>query len=225
MSDVVPVFVCDAAGCGDVLLPDHELVPGDATGRDGRPRLCARRGSVVRGVLAVGTPPAGEALRESEVILPDGSLRPALVRIDPGAAVTAPLPPVDAVFVYGTLLRGERNAHVLHGPLVTRVTDASLHGATLHETPEPYPVMRLGGDGVVHGELAGLSDVETALGPLDALEAFTGYGRRDRMYHRTLVTVRTEDGARLAWTYVAGEAIVAGERIGSGNWRAFRPRR
>jgi gamma-glutamylcyclotransferase (GGCT)/AIG2-like uncharacterized protein YtfP len=218
MIDTLPVFVCDAGGRGDVLLPDHELLAGDAADGGG-PRLRARRGSVVRGALRERGAPGDAALRESEVILPDGSLRPALVHADAAGAVVAPLPPVDAVFVYGTLLRGERNAHVLHGPLVVRVTDAALHGATLHETPEPYPVMRLGGDGVVHGELAVLSDVETALGPLDALETFTGYGRRDRMYHRTLVTVRTADGARLAWTYVAGEAIVAGARIGSGRWR------
>jgi len=223
MTDALPVFVCDAAGRGDVLLPDHELLPGDAADGGG-PRLRARRGSVVRGLLRESGTIGDAAQRESEVILSDGSLRPARLRIAPGVDACAPLPPVDAVFVYGTLLCGESNAHVLHGALVRRVTDAALHGATLHETPEPYPVMRLGGDGVVHGELVELHDIEAALGPLDALEDFTGYGRRDRLYHRTLVRVRTADGERLAWTYVAGEAIVAGERIGSGRWRGFCPR-
>lgn len=218
MTDALPVFAFDAWGRGDVLLPDHALLPGDAAGGGG-PRLRARRGSVVRGVLREpGT--IGDAVqRESEVILPDGSLRPARVCIDPSVDAGVPLPPVDAVFVYGTLLRGETNAHVLHGPLVRRVTDAALRGATLYETPEPYPVMRLGGDGVVHGEFVELHDIEAALGPLDALEDFTGYGRRGRLYHRTLVSVRVERVERLAWTYVAGEAVVTGAKIGSGRWR------
>jgi gamma-glutamylcyclotransferase (GGCT)/AIG2-like uncharacterized protein YtfP len=133
--------------------------------------------------------------------------------------------PVDAVFVYGTLLRGESNAQVLHGEAVRRVADAVLHGATLHETGEPYPVMRLAGAGPVHGELAELEDIATALGPLDRLETFTGYGRRDRAYHRTLVTVRAEGEDRLAWTYVAGERLAPGAPIASGDWRRHRARR
>lgn len=130
--------------------------------------------------------------------------------------------PVEAVFVYGTLLRGEHNAHVLHDQPVRRVADALLHGATLHETGEPYPVMRLEGPGPVRGELAELEDIATALGPLDRLETFTGYGRRDRAYHRTLVTVRTEGEDRLAWTYVAGERLTPGAPIASGDWRRHR---
>jgi gamma-glutamylcyclotransferase (GGCT)/AIG2-like uncharacterized protein YtfP len=132
---------------------------------------------------------------------------------------------VDAVFVYGTLLRGESNAHVLHGPGVRRVVDAALDGATLHETPNPYPVMRLGGVAAVIGELVEVHDVEAMLGPLDALEDFTGYGRSDRMYHRTLVRVRVEGGERLAWTYVAGETLAPGAPIASGSWRAHRAAR
>jgi gamma-glutamylcyclotransferase (GGCT)/AIG2-like uncharacterized protein YtfP len=42
------------------------------------------------------------------------------------------------------------------------------------------------------------------------------------MYHRTLVDVSTAQGIRRAWTYVAGEAIRRGPRIGSGSWRAHR---
>lgn len=133
--------------------------------------------------------------------------------------------PVDTVFVYGTLLRGERNAHVLHDQPVRRVMQAVLQGATLHATGEPYPVMRLAGPGPVLGELAELEDIATALGPLDRLETFTGYGRRDRAYHRTLVTVRADGEDRLAWTYVAGETLVPGAPIASGSWRAHRAAR
>jgi gamma-glutamylcyclotransferase (GGCT)/AIG2-like uncharacterized protein YtfP len=128
---------------------------------------------------------------------------------------------VDAVFVYGTLLRGEANAHVLHGERARPALAASIRGS-LHETGEPYPVMRLDGASVVHGELVELDDVEAALGPLDALEGFGGYGRADRLYHRTLVQVATGVGTRLAWTYVAGETLAPGARIEGGDWRAHR---
>lgn len=128
---------------------------------------------------------------------------------------------VDAVFVYGTLLRGEANAHVMHDRPVRRVLDATVRGALL-ETGEPYPVMVLDGASTVHGELVELDDVEARLGPLDALEAFDGYGRPGRLYHRTLVDVTTAEGTRRAWTYVAGETVGRGARIASGNWREHR---
>lgn len=129
---------------------------------------------------------------------------------------------VDAVFVYGTLLRGESNAHVLHDQPVRRVAAARVSGS-LHETGAPYPVMVLDPAHRVRGEIAELHDVATALGPLDALEGFTGYARADRMYHRTLVRADEDGGpARLCWTYVAGETLPRGPRIADGDWRRFR---
>jgi gamma-glutamylcyclotransferase (GGCT)/AIG2-like uncharacterized protein YtfP len=128
---------------------------------------------------------------------------------------------VDAVFVYGTLLRGESNERVLHERPVRRVLDARVRGA-LHETGDPWPVMVLDDASTAHGELVELDDVEARLGPLDALESFPGYGRPGRLYHRTLIDVSTDEGMRRAWTYVAGETIRRGPRIASGSWRAHR---
>lgn len=256
---------------GAAILPDHALSFGYRSERrqGGALDVRPRRGSVVRGALFAVSPAGREALdvKEgvaagayapcvSEVILPGGALRPALVYVVTEASRRAhqapadgyvetveagyaewgldPAPlrsvarggsgaaPIDTVFVYGTLLRGESNAHVLHDQPVRRVVDAVLHGATLHETGAPYPVMRLSGPGPVHGELAELEDIGTALGPLDRLETFTGYGRADRAYHRTLVTVRASGEDRLAWTYVAGETLAPGAPIASGSWRAHR---
>jgi len=164
-------------------------------------------------------PPADEYLRTVERGYAAWGHDPAPLRRaargEPGVAW------VDAVFVYGTLLRGESNAHVLHDRPVRRVLEATVRGA-LHETGEPYPVMVLDGDARVHGELVELDDVEARLGPLDALEAFGGYGRPGRLYHRTLVRARTAEGERLAWTYVAGETVGRGPRIATGSWRAHR---
>lgn len=129
---------------------------------------------------------------------------------------------VATVFVYGTLLRGESNAHVLYDQPVRRVVGARVAGS-LHETGAPYPVMVLHPERRVVGEIAELQDIGTALGPLDALEGFGGYARDDRMYHRTLVRADEADGpARLCWTYVAGETLPLGPPIADGDWRRFR---
>ena len=140
------------------------------------------------------------ARRDTEAILPDGTVVPAVVyvvtdarrdvhhaptdaylrSVEAGYAAwghdPAPLRSaaaggpgaswVDAVFVYGTLLRGESNAHVMHDRPVRRVLDATVRGALL-ETGEPYPVMVLDGASIVHGELVELDDVEVRLGPFE----------------------------------------------------------
>ena len=255
---------------GPAWLPDHALSFGYLSRTRGAGALDVRplRGSVVQGALLAPTPEGWAALDDkegvaagayarhaTEVILPDGTVRPASVYVVTEARRTGHHAPadayldeveggyaawghdpaplrraarggsgaltVDAVFVYGTLLRGESNAHVLHDRPVRRVLDARVRGA-LHETGDPWPVMVLDDASTVHGELVELDDVEARLGPLDALESFAGYGRPGRMYHRTLVEVSTGEGARRAWTYVAGETIRRGPRIGSGSWRAHR---
>ena len=263
-SDVRPV--------GVAWLPDHALSFGYRSNRHEAGALDVRplRGSVVPGALLAPSPRGWAALdgkegvalgayarRDTEAILPDGTVVPAVVYVvtdarrdvhhaptgaylrsveagyaawghDPAplrsAAAGGPgASRVDAVFVYGTLLRGESNAHVMHDRPVRRVLDATVRGALL-ETGEPYPVMVLDGASTVHGELVELDDVEARLGPLDALEGFNGFGRPGRLYHRTLVEATTAEGTRRAWTYVAGETVGRGARIASGSWRVHRRR-
>jgi gamma-glutamylcyclotransferase (GGCT)/AIG2-like uncharacterized protein YtfP len=263
-SDVRPV--------GVAWLPDHALSFGYRSNRHEAGALDVRplRGSVVPGALLAPSPRGWAALdekegvalgayarRDTEAILPDGTVVPAVVyvvtdarrdvhhaptgaylrSVEAGYAAwghdPAPLRSaaaggpgaswVDAVFVYGTLLRGESNAHVMHDRPVRRVLDATVRGALL-ETGEPYPVMVLDGASTVHGELVELDDVEARLGPLDALEGFDGFGRPGRLYHRTLVEATTAEGTRRAWTYVAGETVGRGARIASGSWRVHRRR-
>ncbi len=255
---------------GRAWLPDHALSFGYLSRTRGAGALDVRplRGSVVQGALLAPTPRGWAALDEkegvgvgayarhdTEVILPDGAVRPATVYVVTGPRRTVHHAPddaylreveagyaawghdpaplrraargesgaltVDAVFVYGTLLRGESNERVLHERPVRRVLDARVRGA-LHETGDPWPVMVLDDASTVHGELVELDDVEARLGPLDALESFAGYGRPGRMYHRTLVEASTGEGPRRAWTYVAGETIRRGPRIASGSWRTHR---
>lgn len=111
------------------------------------------------------------------------------------------------VFVYGTLLRGERNHARLAGarylgPARTRPRYALYHLGH-------YPGMT-GGAGAVEGELY---EVDAPL--LAALDAFEGV---PHLYRRSPVAL---DGGGPAEGYLLTRAQVAGRpRLPSGSWRA-----
>lgn len=112
------------------------------------------------------------------------------------------------VFVYGTLLRGERNHRLLAGArfIAEAVTEPGFELADLGT----YPGMAAcGGDGTVTGEVY---EVDAAtLAALDALEEHPAY------YQRQNIQLAT--GAR-AEAYLLEAAQVRGRRrIRSGEWR------
>lgn len=96
------------------------------------------------------------------------------------------------VFVYGTLLRGLRNHHLLAGARFVRA-DATVGRFTLLDfdrypavVPEPrHPIV---------GEL-----YEVDEGTLAALDALEGY---PRWYDRVQVALRAGDASERAWMYV-----------------------
>ncbi|WP_460171895.1 gamma-glutamylcyclotransferase family protein [Thermus sp. FJN-A] len=112
---------------------------------------------------------------------------------------------MEAVFVYGTLKRGERN-HPLVRPYLHRVLPGRVEGFRLYhfppggERPYAYPAM-VPGEGRVRGEVLFL-DPE-ALPLLDALEG--------EEYGRERVRVETPEGVVVAWAYLyradLGEAL------------------
>jgi len=143
------------------------------------------------------------------------------------AASNAALPQeIDAVFVYGTLMRGESRfpALVAHEP--TRILTAYGPGS-LYDL-ENFPGLVLTGQRelLVEGEFVRFERVEEALGALDAIEGFRGFGRPGSLYERTLVDVEVgEDRRRTAWTYVLPEAPSDARAIPSSSWREERGRR
>ncbi len=134
-------------------------------------------------------------------------------------------PEVDGVFVYGTLMRGEPRHHAIeqHGP--QQMVRGRARGR-LHATEADYPMLDVhehDDRDVVHGELMRFSDTGPVLETLDEVEIFSGYISDGNEYIRTLVEVDTgPSGRRLAWTYVAGNRSMIGERIESGCWRTHR---
>jgi gamma-glutamylcyclotransferase (GGCT)/AIG2-like uncharacterized protein YtfP len=109
--------------------------------------------------------------------------------------------PLTSVFVYGTLLPGERNEHVARQGSAYQTEPATLDGALLCDLrPEGYPALFQEGQGRVHGSLYTYApaDWAAALPLLDDLE---GLHLEPPLYRRAEVTVQTAGGPRPAWVY------------------------
>lgn len=118
------------------------------------------------------------------------------------------------VFVYGTLLAGERNHHVLGGSRLVRAarTPAAFELRDLGH----FPGLLRGGTQAVEGEVYDVT--ARVLADLDRLEDHPTF------YHREHIIL--DDGG-VAWSYVLTPDKVAGcPVIDSGNWRhRNRPRK
>ena len=112
------------------------------------------------------------------------------------------------VFVYGTLMRKQRNHHWMRGAVwLGRAT--SPRGFSLWSLGQ-YPVACPGGCGRVRGEVYGLDLAH--LYRLDVLEEFP------RFYQRRLI--RTRFG--LAWIYYQPAPPGGSRRLAGGDWRRNR---
>ena len=128
------------------------------------------------------------------------------------AARNTPAPlTIGHLFVYGTLMAGEPNAHHLNG--VARVPGRVT--ARLHDCG-PYPALCLG-EGEVAGELVALP-LERLAG-LDALEGSAPAGAPGGMYRRSVLPVRHAGGTTRAYVYVMDDAARF-PPIASGDWRS-----
>jgi gamma-glutamylaminecyclotransferase len=112
------------------------------------------------------------------------------------------------VFVYGTLLVGERNHHLLEG--ARRVAEARTGPAfTLHDFG-PFPGLVAGGSHAVLGEVYEVD--EPALAALDRLEDHPSF------YQRT--SIRLEDGTAVQAYLLRPDQVSHLPIIPSGSWRA-----
>jgi gamma-glutamylcyclotransferase (GGCT)/AIG2-like uncharacterized protein YtfP len=122
-------------------------------------------------------------------------------------------------------MRGETNHDAIrqHGPEETLRGHAR---GRLHATAADYPMLDVHEHherDVVHGEFMRFTDAGQVLETLDVVETFSGYASDGNEYVRTLVEVDTgHSTTRLAWTYVAADRSIIGERIESGCWRTHR---
>ena len=111
------------------------------------------------------------------------------------------------VFVYGTLLAGEENHHVLRGAaFVGRAQTAARY--ELRDLG-PYPALVEGGNQSVTGEVYEVDDA--GLSALDAFEECP------QLYRR--VRIRLEEGSEVESYVQTREQAGTSPRIVSGDWR------
>ena len=112
------------------------------------------------------------------------------------------------VFVYGTLLTGEGNAHWAKG---ARRHPAWTHG-TIYDTGWGYPAFVKEGETKIVGELLTVDDEGFA--SMDRLEGYP------RLYRREEIEAFTAEGGGVrAWVYIMNSIPNGAKVIEGGDWR------
>ncbi len=114
------------------------------------------------------------------------------------------------VFVYGTLKRGQRNAHFMRGArFLGEFTTEAVY--SMYEFDD-YPAVCLHGSHAIAGEVYSVSSARFAM--LDDLEWYP------RFYQRIEIETRYGD----AWMYIVQPRLCQGRKKIAGNWgRGLRP--
>lgn len=126
-------------------------------------------------------------------------------------------------FVYGTLLPGQPNHHLLaHG--VTYSEPATLQNGRLYDLGH-YPMLVEEDGAAVHGRLIAVKPAAytTILARLDMLEGYNPKRPSQSAYRRRRRIVQLANGgARSAWVYIGQRRYVAGAPpVLSGDWSTY----
>lgn len=129
---------------------------------------------------------------------------------------------INHVFVYGTLLSGMDNFHLIE-PYAEKIVPGETAGELYHLT-YGYPAL-LEGHVAVQGELVRFTDVTAALPVLDHLEGYYGPGHPDNHYERSQCRVRTADDGEVTayvyrWSHPEMLADI-GVPLPGGSWRRY----
>jgi len=124
---------------------------------------------------------------------------------------------VDGLFVYGTLMRGERRHGLIPREQIECVTSAETSGRLADL--EDYPGLILPGRGQrVLGEFIRLRSSAEVLKKLDRVEGFYGFGNPNSLFRRILVEVEVGGGyATRVWAYVLNQIPERALVIASGD--------
>ncbi|MDQ0976517.1 gamma-glutamylcyclotransferase (GGCT)/AIG2-like uncharacterized protein YtfP [Neobacillus niacini] len=118
------------------------------------------------------------------------------------------------IFVYGTLRKGEVNAHLLKG--ATCIAEQCWTNGLLYDTGCGFPAMKQSQTSRIYGELYSVS--ASTLKRLDQLEGYT-VGGTNNLYERIEQTVYTDKGHSIAYIYVASHVNVGKRIIPNGDWK------
>lgn len=139
--------------------------------------------------------------------------------------MTGPGP--DALFVYGTLLPGQKYFHRI-APMVAGQQAGRTRGRLFH-LPEGYPAMVEAETGWVRGELLRFNGpMDKVLEACDRIEGYQPDNEAASLFIRVIRSVEPDDGVALeAWCYCLApaqrEALLGmGQEVAGGDWLAFR---
>jgi gamma-glutamylcyclotransferase (GGCT)/AIG2-like uncharacterized protein YtfP/cation transport regulator ChaC len=118
------------------------------------------------------------------------------------------------VFVYGTLRKGEANAHLLKD--ATCIAEQCWTDGELYDTGYGYPAVKQTPHSRLFGELYTVTEED--LKRLDVLEGYTP-GGANNLFERIQQTVYTDKGATSATLYVASKAHLLKKKIPNGDWK------
>jgi gamma-glutamylcyclotransferase (GGCT)/AIG2-like uncharacterized protein YtfP len=133
----------------------------------------------------------------------------------------------DAVFVYGTLLPGQKYFHLI-APMVADHQAGRTRGRLFH-LPAGYPAMVEAETGWVRGELLRFNEsVEKVLEVCDRIEGYQPGNEAASLFIRVVKQVEPDEGVSVeAWCYCIGPAqrealLRRGQEVSGGDWLAFR---
>jgi gamma-glutamylcyclotransferase (GGCT)/AIG2-like uncharacterized protein YtfP len=133
----------------------------------------------------------------------------------------APVPSLDRLFAYGTMMAGFSRRPLLGTALFEGL--GRIRGSLYHFGD--YPGVVLDGRGWVTGELYRVPDLPARLADMDREEWYDPADEAGSLYVRRRVSVHPEGGeVRDAWVYAYNErfgpAAGRGPLVESGDWRA-----
>jgi gamma-glutamylcyclotransferase (GGCT)/AIG2-like uncharacterized protein YtfP len=130
---------------------------------------------------------------------------------------------VDALFAYGTLMRGESRFPCLKPFGLQCTLLAETYGRLADLGTFPALLEDRGHDRLVQGDFLRLERSGPALELLDRVEGFQGFGAGGSLFRRTLTEVAVGDGrVRRAWVYRLANVNVDIRFIDSDDWREHR---
>ena len=134
------------------------------------------------------------------------------------------------IFVYGTLMVGERNyIDVLHKNL-THYEDAKVKGKLYYYKKEDYPAL-MKGEHWIDGQLFYVNQLHDVLKPLDQIEGYISDNHPNNMYDREVIEVITKTGkSQLAYVYRISPNLFQQQQhefslISESSWKMFNQKR
>lgn len=121
------------------------------------------------------------------------------------------------VFVYGTLRKGEVNAHLLKN--ATCLEESCWTYGLMYDSGEGYPALIPSRTYRAVGELYEVTEDELKL--LDELEDYEE-GGTNNLYDRVEQEIFTDEGSIIAYVYISNDDRLLVKEIPSGDWKEYR---